>query len=80
VYYRNTHSQGTADNQFLFGDPRDRFITNDWNSNGADSPAMFRPSNTTHYFRFTNTQGPADAQYIWGQPDWQPVTGAFSHN
>ncbi|MEX2322678.1 MAG: S8 family serine peptidase [Acidimicrobiia bacterium] len=77
VYYRNTHTQGNADNQFFFGDPGDRFVTGDWNVNGIDSPGIFRPSNTTFYFRFTNTQGNADAQFVWGSSGWLPVSGNF---
>lgn len=77
MYYRNSHTQGNADNQFFFCDPADRFVTGDWNSNGIDSPAVFRPSNTTFYFRSTNTQGNADAQFVWGQPGWLPVSGNF---
>jgi hypothetical protein len=80
VYYRNTHTQGTADNQFYFGNPQDRFVAADWNHDGIDTPAVYRPGTTTHYFRFNNTQGPADAQYVWGEPDWQPVTGTYTHN
>jgi hypothetical protein len=78
VYFRNTHTQGAADDQFAFGNPGDRFITHDWNRDGIDTLAMLRPSNTTHYFRFTNTQGPGNAQFIWGEPHWQPVAGTFT--
>jgi Tol biopolymer transport system component len=80
VYFRNSHTQGIADNQFTFGDPGDRFITHDWNHDGLDTPAVYRPGNTTHYFRFDNSQGNADAKYIWGQPGWIPVTGTFTTN
>jgi len=60
--------------------PDDRFVAGDWNSDGRDTPAVFRPGNVTHYFRFTNTQGPADAQYIWGESTWLPVAGNFTHD
>lgn len=77
VYYRNTHTQGIADNQFFFGNPGDRFVAGDWNGNGIDSPAVFRPSNTTFYFRFTNSQGNADFQFPYGEPPFLPVSGRF---
>ena len=77
MYFRQSHTQGVADAQFYFGDPGDRLIAGDWNNNGVDSPALFRPSVTTFFFRFTNTQGIADAQFDWGEPDWLPVAGAF---
>ena len=78
VYYRNSHTQGVADHSFLFGNPGDRFVTNDWNHNGIDTPAVFRPGNITHYFRFSNTQGAADARYMWGHSTWYPVTGTYN--
>ena len=77
VYYRNTHTQGNADDQFSFGNPGDRFVTGDWSADGIDTPAVFRPSSTTFFFRFTNTQGNADAQLLFGQPNWLPVSGRF---
>jgi hypothetical protein len=77
VYFRNSHTQGNADNQFIFGNPGDRLVANDWNSNGVDSPGLFRPASTTMYFRYTNSQGNADAQYRFGQPGWLPVAGNF---
>ena len=63
--------------RFLFGDPGDRFVAGDWNENGSESPAIYRPSTTTFYFRYTNTQGIADATWTWGQADWIPVAGIF---
>ena len=68
---------GQADHEFFFGNPGDRFVAGDWNTNGSDSPAVFRPANTTFYFRYTNTQGNADAQFTFGSPTWLPVAGRF---
>ena len=76
VYFRNTHTQGTADNQFFFGNPADCLVAGDWGIvDGIDTPAVFRPSNTTFYFRHTNTQGNADSQLTWGQTTWLPIAG-----
>jgi len=80
VYFRNTHTQGVADNQFYFGDPGDRLIAGDWNQDGVDSPAVYRPTTTTFYFRYTNTQGNADEAATWGYPTWLPITGTFWTN
>jgi hypothetical protein len=77
VYYRNWNSEGVADAIFVFGDPGDRLVANDWNRDGVDSPAVFRPWKSTAFFRFTNTQGPADAQFMFGESDWLPVTGTI---
>jgi hypothetical protein len=43
----------------------------------VDSPAVFRPSNTTFYFRHSNTQGVADKQFVWGEGPFLPVAGNF---
>ena len=78
LYFRNSHTQGIADNEFFYGDPGDRLIAGDWGIvDGTDTPAVFRPSNTTWYFRYTNTEGIADSQFGWGASDWLPVAGTF---
>jgi hypothetical protein len=82
VYYEDelipNAGGGQADHEFFFGNPGDRFVAGDWNRNGSDSPAVFRPGNTTFYFRYTNTQGNADEQFSWeGSSTWLPVSGAF---
>ena len=77
VYFRNSHTQGIADSQFIYGDPGDRIVAHDWNTNGQDTPALFRPSNTTMYFRYTNTQGVADSQWTAGSANWIPIAGAM---
>jgi Tol biopolymer transport system component len=77
VYYRNSNTQGIAENTFVYGDPGDRLVAHDWNDDGRDSPAVFRPGNHTVYFLFVNANGVADAQFIWGAPRWLPVAGDF---
>ncbi len=66
-----------ADHQFIFGDPGDRLVAGDWNGDGTDSPAVFRPGDATFYFRHTNTPGVADTTIPWGEPHWLPVAGDF---
>ena len=77
VYYRNSNTTGIADNTFIYGDPGDRFVAGDWNSNGIASPGVFRPSNTTMYLRYENSQGNADASWNVGMNTWLPVSGVF---
>jgi hypothetical protein len=60
VYFRNRHSQGNADAQFIFGNPGDKIFAGDWNGNGQDSVGIYRPGSGTVYLRFTNTQGNAN--------------------
>lgn len=60
----------------MFGNPNDRF-TGDWNTDDIDSPAIFRPGNSTFYFRYTNTQGNADESFLFGFSNWLPVSGNF---
>ena len=72
---------GTADGQFFFGNPGDRFVAGDWGVvDGVETPAMFRSANDTFYFRYTLTQGNADSQFVWtgAGPDWLPVAGDFT--
>jgi hypothetical protein len=75
VYFRNSHTQGNADHQFIYGDPGDQIVAGDWTAGGIDSPALYRSSTQTFYFRFTNTQGNADATFYIGVPGWIPVAG-----
>jgi hypothetical protein len=78
VYFRNSHTQGIADNEYYFGNPDDRLAAGDWGIvDGIDTPMVFRPSDTTWYFRHTNTQGNADSQFTWGASNWMPVAGSF---
>ncbi len=82
VYYEDgmvpNTGGGQADHQFFFGDPGDRFVAGDWNADNADSPAIYRPSDTTFYFRYTNTQGNADETATWGESDWIPIAGIWA--
>lgn len=84
VYYRETLSTGNADNEFFFGDPGDRFVAGEFlldldkSTLGYDSPAVFRPSNTTWYFKRTNSQGNAEQSFVYGEMPWIPVGGFWA--
>jgi hypothetical protein len=77
VYFRNSHSQGNADNLFLFGNPGDRLIAGDWTGDSIYTPALFRPASTTMFFKHTNSQGNADKEFVPtpANPTWIPVSG-----
>jgi hypothetical protein len=75
VYFRNSHTQGIADNQFIFGDPGDQLVAGDWTLDGIDTPALYRSSDTVFYFRNTNTQGIADTGFTTGVSGWIAVAG-----
>ena len=77
VYFRNSHTQGVADNDFFFGIPGDRLIAGDWDHDGIDSPGVYRPADITFYLRYTSTQGNADELHTVGARGWLPIAGAF---
>jgi hypothetical protein len=77
VYFRNTHTQGTAEGQFLYGDPGDRMLAGDWTGVGFSTPGLFRPSEARFYLRHANTQGVADDAFDLGKAGWIPVAGTF---
>ena len=79
MYFRNSHTQGNAEASFIFGDPGDRLVAGDWGAvDGFDTPAVYRPADTTFYFRHTLTQGIADDTTSFGESPWLPVTGVFA--
>jgi hypothetical protein len=80
VYFRNSHTQGNADNEFIYGNPGDRIVAADWAQSanaGTDTVGIFRPESGTFYLRFTNTQGNADEQFTYGSANMLPVAGNF---
>jgi hypothetical protein len=80
VYFRNSHTQGNADSQFIFGNPGDKIVAAEWAQGdefGPDTVGIFRPGNGTFYLRFSNSQGNADAQYAYGNSNMLPVAGNF---
>jgi hypothetical protein len=44
---------------------------------GEDTPAIFRPSNSTFFFRYTNTQGIADETLVFGASTFLPIAGEW---
>ncbi|MGH8947737.1 MAG: hypothetical protein ACRDXF_02670, partial [Acidimicrobiia bacterium] len=54
------HEAGAADVQFIFGNPGDRMAAGDWDSNGTDTIAVYRPSNGLFYVKNSNGNGVAE--------------------
>ncbi|HSG78842.1 MAG TPA: peptidoglycan-binding protein [Acidimicrobiia bacterium] len=70
---------GAADHAFVFGNGGDRFLAGDWGTpDGVETPALFRPGDTTFYFRHANQGGAADASLVFGEASWLPVGGVFA--
>jgi hypothetical protein len=66
VFLSNSHQPGAAAVQFVFGDPGDKMIAGDWDSNGLDTIAVYRPSNGLFYVKNSNFNGAADATFDAG--------------
>ena len=80
VYFRNTHTEGNADSQFIFGDPGDKIVAAEWARRGAPGPetvGLFRPSTSNIFLRYTNTQGVANETLTYGVATALPVAGDF---
>ena len=77
VSHRNGHGEGPADGEYFFGNPGDVILMSDWDADGDDSPAVFRPSTATFYLRYANSTGVAQERVPFGEWDWFPVAGRF---
>jgi hypothetical protein len=71
-------AQSATITRFYYGNPGDVALMGDWNCDGEDSPAMYRPSNGFMYLRNSNTQGVADISYFYGNPSDIPIAGDFN--
>ncbi len=80
VYFRNSHTQGIAEEAFLYGNPGDQILAAEWAESGElgpDTVGVFRPVNGTFYLRYSNTQGNADDQFTYGNSSMASVAGSF---
>ncbi|MCO6502523.1 MAG: hypothetical protein J5I28_05525, partial [Acidimicrobiales bacterium] len=73
VYFRNTNSTGVADFQFIYGNPGDKLVAGDWDGDGTDTVAVYRPSDGRFYIKLQNRQGVADVVIYAGK-----MTGAVT--
>lgn len=68
---------GIANLDFIYGNPGDLLVAGDWDGDGVDSPALFRPSEGTWYLKLGNTAGFADHVIPFGLANrgFLPVAG-----
>jgi hypothetical protein len=60
---------------FFYGAPGDVPLLGDWDCDGVDTVAMFRPSNGFIYLRNSNTLGFADEEFFYGIGGDIPLAG-----
>jgi glucose/arabinose dehydrogenase len=74
-WFLRDQAGGTA--SFYYGNPGDVPLMGDWDCDGVDTPAMYRPSTGFMYLRNSNSQGFADLDYFYGNPSDLPLAGDF---
>ena len=67
-----------SDVRFFYGTPGDVPLLGDWNCDGVDTVAMFRPSNGFVYLRNSNTFGVADRDFFYGLGGDVPLAGDWN--
>ncbi|MBT8246805.1 MAG: hypothetical protein HKO82_08355 [Acidimicrobiia bacterium] len=60
---------------FYYGIPGDTPLLGDWDCDGIDTVAMYRPSSGFVYLRNRNDFGVADEDFFYGIPDDVPIAG-----
>ena len=68
------YGDGSVDS-FYFGVPGDVPLLGDWDCDGVDSVALFRPSNGFVYLRNSNDFGAAEQRFFYGVAGDVPVAG-----
>jgi hypothetical protein len=53
-------TSGSADLSFFYGDPGDVILAGDWDGDGDDTVAVYRPSSGVVYLNLENAESPAD--------------------
>ena len=71
----NEGGLGAAEYPFLFGNPGDKPVVGDWDSDGTDEIGLHRESTGFFYYRNTLTTGIADGQFYFGDPGDRFVSG-----
>jgi hypothetical protein len=78
VYFRNTHTQGNADEAFVYGNPADKILSGKWtNGHVADTVGIFRPSRGVVYLNYVNAVGNAAEEHLYGNSRMVPIAGHF---
>lgn len=80
VYFTDQvlHSQlvagaATTDTLFVYGIPGDRLVAGDWDDNGTDTVAVFRPMESNLYLRNANNLGYGEPPINFGLTPFLPV-------
>jgi hypothetical protein len=76
-FLKHDLSSDGGEDVFYYGNPGDVPLMGDWDCDGVDSPAMYRPTNGFMYLRNSNSQGFADLDYFYGNPSDLPLAGDF---
>ena len=67
-------------NAFFYGIPDDVPLMGDWNCDGIQTVAMYRPSRGFVYLRNSNSFGVADQDFYYGIPGDMPVAGDWDRD
>ncbi|NNC41795.1 MAG: transmembrane domain-containing protein [Acidimicrobiia bacterium] len=67
--------EGNLSASFYFGEPGDVPLMGDWDCDGEDTPAMFRPSNGFVYLTNRNAQSVAVNEFFYGMAGDIPLAG-----
>ena len=62
---------------FVYGNPGDKPVCGDWDSNKTATPGVYRDSNSTFYLKNTN-DGAAGYPQRFGQPGFLPLVGRWT--
>ncbi len=65
----------TVTEQFFFGNPSDVPLLGDWDGDGIDTVALFRPNSGKVYLRNSNSFGTPDAEFFFGDGGDIPLAG-----
>jgi FtsP/CotA-like multicopper oxidase with cupredoxin domain/uncharacterized protein YutD len=68
---------GVIDKNFAFGNPTDKSISGDWNSDGLNGVGLFRDSNQ-RFFLDNNLDGIADRNFVFGLAGDKPISGDWN--
>ncbi len=76
----NDGGLGAADYSFTFGDAGDLPLAGDWDGDGIDGIAMYRPSTGQFFWRNALSTGPADGAKFFGDVGDSPIAGDWDGN
>jgi len=70
VYFRDSLTTGVADLSFFYGNPGDHIMAGDWDGDGDDTVAVYRPSDDRLYVNLNNANGNAG---------WDAYLGSYAN-